>query len=166
MLRGVILLFIFAGFAGCRGTLANGVYSRDGIAYRVAAPPSADWREVGFADNDLAWAARGSPHVLAMNSTCQNFDDAPLEVLTNHLVMGFTNREWVRREKFMLDGREAERSQVNASLDGVPTTLQLVVVKKNDCVHDIMYVSPLGQEAAHQRDFDALVAGFAQEHAP
>ena len=167
MLRGVIFLLMVAGLTGCHGTLSNGVYRRDGVAYRVVEPPADAWRSVDFADNDLAWVSRNSGHVLAVNATCgSQTEDPPLEVLTNHLVMGFTDRQWLSREKFMLDGREAERSKVQARLDGVPTSVQLVVLKKNDCVHDFSYVSPLGEEAAHQRDFDALVAGFAQEHAP
>jgi len=41
-----------------------------------------------------------------------------------------------------------------------------VVLKKNGCVHDFSYISPEGQEAAHQAEFDALVAGFRQERTP
>ena len=104
--------------------------------------------------------------MIAINATCSGHEDPTLEVLTNHLVIGFTDREWVSKKKFELDGREAMRSLVHARLDGVSTSLDLVVLKKNGCVHDFTYVSPVGQEAAHQVEFDALVAGFKQERAP
>jgi len=120
---------------------------------------------VGFDDNDLAWLAP-SGHVIAINATCTGHEDPQLEVLTNHLVIGFTDREWVSKKKFQLDGRDALRSLVRAKLDGVSISLDLVVLKKNGCVHDFSYVSPAGQEAAHQAEFDALVAGFRQERAP
>jgi hypothetical protein len=58
------------------------------------------------------------------------------------------------------------RSLVRARLDGVPISLELVVLKKNGCVHDFTYASPTGKEAEHQTEFDALVAGFRQERAP
>jgi hypothetical protein len=87
-------------------------------------------------------------------------------VLTNHLVIGFTDREWVSKTPFKLDDRDALRSKVNAKLDGVPTSLDLVVLKKNGCVHDFTYVSPRGAEGAYAKEFEALVQGFRQERAP
>lgn len=164
MLRGVILLGLVGLTVGCRGGLSGGSYTRDGISYRVA-EPQAPWRVVAFEDNDLAWAAP-SGHVLAINATCSGHEDPQLDVLTNHLVFGFTDREWLGKTKVQLDGRDALRSKVKARLDGVPVSLELVVLKKNGCVHDITYVSPLGREAQHQAEFEALVAGFKQERAP
>ena len=164
MLRGVILGGILLFASGCRGGLLGGMYTRDGVAYRVV-EPSGDWRRINFDDNDLAWVARQG-HVIAINATCTGHEDPQLEVLTNHLVIGFTDREWVSKKRFELDGREAMRSLVKARLDGVATSLDLVVLKKNGCVHDFSYVSPTGQEATHQAEFDALIAGFKQERAP
>lgn len=164
MLRGVILLGLVVMASGCRGGLLGGMYTRDGVSYRVV-EPSGGWRPVGFDDNDLAWLSPEG-HVIAINATCTGHEDPQLEVLTNHLMIGFTDREWVSKTRFELDGREAMRSLVKARLDGVPTSLELVVLKKNGCVHDFTYVSPAGREAAHQAEFDALVSGFRQERAP
>jgi hypothetical protein len=164
MRRVVLLLVLAATLSGCRGTLAGGLFTRDGLAYRVV-EPAGPWRRVGFADNDLAWVAPEG-HVIAVNATCADHEDSSLEVLTTHLLIGFTDRQWVGKTKLELDGREALRSKVMARLDGVPTSLDLVVLKKNDCVHDFTYVSPVGQEGAHQAEFDALLAAFRQERSP
>ena len=167
MLRSVIMLGVVAGLAGCRGGLAGGMYQRDdGLRYAVVEPPGGDWRRVNFADNDLAWVTSKTGHLIALNATCTGHEDPPLDVLTNHLVIGFTDRQWVSKTPFQLDGRDALRAVVKATLDGGPTTLELVGLKKNGCVHDFTYVSPVGQEATWQRAFDALVAGFRQERAP
>jgi len=163
MLRGVMLLGVVV-LSGCRGGLAGGMFTRDGISYRVV-EPAGPWQRRAFEDNDLAWLAP-TGHVIAINATCSGHEDPQLDVLTNHLVMGFTEKQWVSKTKFQLDGRDALRSLVKAKLDGVPTSLDLVVLKKNGCVHDFSYISPQGQEAAHQAEFDALVAGFRQERAP
>ncbi|HEY0882974.1 MAG TPA: hypothetical protein VGD87_15640, partial [Archangium sp.] len=122
-------------------------------------------RPVAFDDNDLAWLGPNG-HVLAMNATCTGHEDPPLEVLTNHLVIGFTDRQWGEKKKVMIDGREALRSQVTAKLDGVPVSLELVVLKKNGCVHDFTYISPQGREGEQRAAFEQLVANFRQEHAP
>lgn len=163
MLRSVTAS-LFLLLCGCRGALAGGVYTRGPLSYRVAEPQGA-WRPVVFEDNDLAWLSTAG-HVLAINATCSGHEDPQLEVLTNHLVFGFTERQWLKRERFQLDGREALRSQVKARLDGVPVSLELVVLKKNGCVHDFTYVSPEGREAEHKASFERLVANFRQERAP
>ena len=164
MLRGVVLLGLMVVASGCGASLAGGMLTREGLSYRVV-EPRGGWRRVGFADNDLAWVSPEG-HVIAINATCTGHEDPQLEVLTNHLMIGFTDREWVSKKKFQLDGREAMRSLVRAKLDGIGRSLDLVVLKKNGCVHDFSYVSPSGLEAAHQVEFDALVSGFRQERAP
>lgn len=166
MLRGVIILGLAIVATGCRGVLAGDKFTKDGVSYRVIVPADGrGWRRVDFEDNDLAWISKDSAHVIAVNATCTGHEDPPLEVLTKHLVIGFTDREWLDQKAFTLDGRDALRSKVSAKLDGVPTALELVVLKKNGCVHDFTYISPLGREATHLAEFDALVAGFAQERA-
>ncbi len=152
MRRAVLLLMVLA-WSGCRGVLAGELFSKTSVAYRIEAPPESEgWRRVDFADNDLAWLHKGG-QVMAVNATCSDHDDPPLDVLTRHLVMGFTDRDWVDQRAFTLDGRDALRS----------TWLTLVVVKKNGCVHDFTYISPDGREGEQAQRFEALVAGFQQE---
>ncbi len=163
MWRGITLIAVVALSSGCRGGLVGDKFTKPGLAYRVVEPKG--WRSAGFDDNDLAWVS-DEGHVIAINATCTGHEDPQLDVLTNHLVIGFTDREWISKKKFTLDGREAMRSLVRARLDGVPISLELVVLKKNGCVHDFTYASPTGKEAEHQTEFDSLVAGFRQERAP
>lgn len=162
-MRGVLLGLVVL-VSGCRGGLVGGMFTGHGVSYRVV-EPAGPWRPMGFEDNDLAWVSPQG-HVISINATCTGHEDPQLEVLTNHLVIGFTDREWVSKKKIQLDGRDALRSLVRAKLDGVSRSLDLVVLKKNGCVHDFSYISPAGLEAEHQAEFDALVAGFRQERAP
>jgi hypothetical protein len=162
MSRACALVVVLA-LVGCAGSLRDGVFRKDLIAYRVRAPEAPVFQPVSFADNDLAWAAMGSSHLLAVNAVCRGHDDAPLEVLTRHLLFGLTERERLAQALEVVDGREALRSVWRAKLDGVPVELELVVLKKNGCVHDFTYVSPPGGRAVHEAAFAALVAGFAQQ---
>jgi hypothetical protein len=150
--------------AGCGPVLRDGRFVKGALSYRVAEPP-APWRRMAFADNDLAWGAPEG-HVLALNATCTGHEDPPLDVLTRHLLMGFDARQPLGAQTLSLDGRAALRSRYEASLDGVPVELQVVVLKKNGCVHDLTYVAPAGQAGVHQAQFEALVTGFTQEHGP
>lgn len=151
---------------GCGAGLREGRFSKDGVRYVVKAPGEPDWRRIDFAENDLAWATKGSGHIIALNATCADHGDPTLEVLTNHLLIGFDRRELTERKQFTLDGRAALRSTFDVAIDGVPAEVEVVVLKKNGCVHDFTFVSPKGARGAQQAAFDALVAGFAQEAAP
>lgn len=166
MLRSVIIVGLVGALCGCRGVLAGQTFTHEGVSYRVIQPEGREWRRVDFADNDLAWMSTTSPHVIAINSTCTGHEDPPLDVLTNHLVFGFTDRETISRTPFMLDGRDALRTLVHAKLDGVPTSVELVVLKKNGCVHDFTYISPIGNEGTYRKEFEAMVSGFKQERSP
>src|SRR4051812_47530944 len=143
----------------CSAGLRQDHFQKEDVKYRVTQPDAAQWKRVPFADNDLAWVAEHG-QLIAMNSTCRNFDDAPLDVLTNHLMMGFTNKLQVDRKGFTMDGREALESTYTARLDGVPVDITVTVLKKDDCVYDFTYVAPLGMGAEHLATYEKLLDGF------
>jgi hypothetical protein len=172
MQRGVIrhvfaLFLLLAPAVGChRGVrFEDQVFSKPGVRYRVGALPSG-WERVKLSGNDLAWHHTGETgHVLSVNSTCQEHEDAPLDVLTRHLLLGFTERLEVAQEKVVVDEREALRSRYRAKLDGVPVELLFLVLKKDHCVYDFTYVAPLGRFEDRVQDFESLVRGFHSERA-
>lgn len=160
----VLAALVCAGLASCAGgAIKDGYFAKDSLRYRVAEPDPAQWQVVKFADNDLAWLNRKSAHVLSVNATCDNHGDPGLDVLTTHLLFGFTDRTLKSRETKMIDGREALVSKYAAKLDGVPVEIDLAVLKKNDCVHDFIYVSPEGRAQEHRAQFDRLLSDFSAE---
>jgi hypothetical protein len=99
-----------------------------------------------------------------VNATCDPFQDVPLSALTNHLLIGFTDREFRSSETVPLDGREALRSRVVARLDGVPRELLLYVMKKDQCTYDFALVAPPGESyRAAEPEFERMVAGFTTQ---
>lgn len=151
---------VLALTTACAGTLKNGIYREGDVRYRVGSIP-AGWKAVGLSGNDLAYQSLDSPHSVAINATCEDHDDPPLDVLTRHLLMGFTERETLSQEVEALDGRDALRTRVTAKLDGVPVELVLVVLKKDGCVYDFTYLSPVGRGAERVAVFDQLLAQFS-----
>src|SRR5207237_4831570 len=101
----------------------------DDIRCRVGELDPGTWKRVRFAENDLAWVGPDAT-VLAMNATCKDFGDAPLEVLTNHMLMGFTDKEIKERKRFLLDGRESLESTFTAKLDGGPIDITVVALQR------------------------------------
>lgn len=165
-MRYVLALACLLGLAGChRGVrFDNQVLTKPGVRYRVG-ELSPGWERVKVSSNDLAWFVEGTGHALQVNSSCKGQQDAPLDVLTRHLLMGFTDRHEVEQQKVVVDEREALRSRFVARMDGVPVDLLFVVLKKDDCVYDFSYVSPLGRFEERLMDFESLVHGFRAQEA-
>lgn len=171
MSRGVLrhvlpLSLLLASAVGChRGVrFENHVFSKPGVRYRLGALPPV-WERVKLSHNDLAWYTQETGHALSVNSTCREHEDAPLDVLTRHLLMGFTERLEVEQQKVVVDEREALRSRYRAKLDGVPVELLFLVLKKDRCVYDFTYVAPLGRYEERLEGFESLVRGFHAEEA-
>ncbi len=152
---------IWASLAACAPQLEAGQLIKGAYHYALVGPDEREWRRAKFAENDVAWV-RESGHVLAFNATCRDHGDPSLDVLTQHLLMGFADKALVSHDTFWLDGRDALRTVHAASLDGVRVELTLVVLKKDECVNDFAYVAPYGRAAEQRPQFEALVASFAQ----
>lgn len=143
-------------------TLQNGVFRNDDVAFRVGPIPD-HWTtiEEEQPDAELATFAFRNPNnqaTVGVAARChRDGDDVPLRSLTQHLYLGFTDRAMRDEREFTLDGRAALRTEMVASLDGVPKDLTFVVLKKDGCVYDFWRVAA---SAPPDPEFDAFVSGF------
>ena len=155
---------VVGGCSGSSGQLRGSVYRDREATYRVGSL-SQEWQRLSVEDqNDLAWSHAASASIVQVNSTCDPASDVPLSTLTNHLLMGFTERDIRDQAIVPMDEREALRTHVVARLDGVPRELLLYVLKKDDCVYDLALLAPVG--APFERsllEFEPFVAGFSTE---
>lgn len=142
--------------------LQNGVFRSGEVAFRVGTIP-AHWApiEEEQPDAELAtFAFRDSQTqaTVGVAARCHlDGDDVPLRALTQHLYLGFTDRDTHEEREFTLDGRAALRTDMTASLDGVPKHLTFVVLKKDGCVYDFWRVAVT---STADPTFDAFVNGF------
>jgi hypothetical protein len=118
-----------------------------------------EWQRVrGDGDGVTYHHARGG--TIATSTTCGDADDVPLDVLTNHALIGVEERREQPRRRLVVDGRAALRTRLDATLDGVPVALDLVVLKKDGCTIDLYLVAPPRSFAERRADFDGFVAAF------
>ena len=143
-----------------RGLGDGGVYRDGPVAFRIGSAPSG-WRRIDVSDAALAWRDDAHDASVLVNGRCgSKDDDTPLSALTNHLIMGTTEREFVREDTIPFDGREARHSVLKAKLDGVAMTFDIFVEKKNGCVYDLVYVARPDAFDGGAPEFERFVSGF------
>jgi len=159
----LLAILVPLAVCGCGGSgeLSAGRYSDAEASYHIGSLPDR-WQRIDVGgQNDLAWRNGQLGAVIQVNASCDPSLDIPLLALTNHLLIGFTEREVLSQDLMPLASREALRTHVTAKLDGVPRELLLVVVKKDDCVYDFALVAPPGPDFAQaQSDLDGLLREF------
>lgn len=144
-----------APLGACGGAhLRDGVYQDDRVHYRVR-EPGQGWRQVKVETANAAWLHDELGASLLVNSHCEGVQDAPLEALANHLLIGWTEREVLNQRKLEVSRREALEQEVSARLDGVPRRLMLLVLKKDGCVYDVVL-------SARPESFPRAKAGYEQ----
>jgi len=147
--------------AACASSGFDGrVYKDEDVHFRVGPVPNT-WRRLEVDDTRLAFRDDAANSTVAVNGRCGlDGDDVPLESLTQHLFLQFTERTQLSQAKVSLDGREALRTEMSASLDGVKKQYLVYVLKKNSCVYDFMYIAE-GSAPGPRVEFERFVQGFA-----
>ncbi len=162
--RSIPLLFAVALLAGCTGcaradALDGRIYRKSGVEVRMGAIP-VSWRRIEVDGADVAFRDDAREGSVLFDVRCGRRDeDAPLSVLTEHLIMGTTAREFDAEDTVPFDQREALHTLLRAKLDGVPMQYDIYVMKKDGCVYDLVYVAPPGRFAEGAAEFEEFAGG-------
>jgi hypothetical protein len=160
--RGIFFVAALASLtAGCGAANFDGsVYHGEGFAFRVPPAPEG-WKRIEISHAALAYRDEGGG-TIAVDTRChEDGGDVPLASLTQHLFLGFTDREILEQTVVPFDGREAMHTRLSAKLDGVPTKFDVWVMKKDDCVHDLYYLAAPAHFDRGVAAFERFVQGFA-----
>jgi len=161
MLRRAPFLLLLALVAACAGggAFEGGVLRKGELAVQLGPVPAA-WHAVAIAGADLAWRDAARDGSALFDVRCEGRDrDAPLGVLTEHLIMGTTERDFTTQDVVAFDHREALHTLMRAKLDGVPMQYDIYVMKKDGCVYDLVYVAPPERFPAGAEDFERFARG-------
>lgn len=137
------------------------VYHAGRASFRTG-PVAATWQRAEVSGAMLAFHDAETGGAVNVYGRCgQDADDVPLVALTQHLLIGFTERDVKSQKVIPMDGREAMHTVLTAKLDGVTMALAIYVLKKDGCVYDLVWVSPPDRFDAGASRFDEFAAGFA-----
>ncbi len=156
--RFALVLFQLA--LSCAASSFDGkVYHGGDLSFQVG-PIPASWRTIEAEGTLLAFRDDAQKATIALGARCgKDGDDVPLTALTQHLFLQFTDREPGEQKEITLDGRAALRSTLSAKLDGVPKTFVVIVLKKDLCVYDFLWIKDHSL-AGESTEFDRFVDGF------
>jgi hypothetical protein len=155
------LLAAAVGLISCASASFDGrVFKNDDVAFRIGELPES-WREIEVDGALLAFRDDSESSTVAVNGRCGiDGDDVPLVALTHHLFLHFTDRHVESQTVSKLDGRDSLRTELLAQLDGVQRRFVIVVLKKDGCVYDFVWIAPPAATPDAEQSFDRFVGGF------
>jgi len=149
---------VWLSCAACGPKFDGRVYQSGELAFRIGPTPTS-WRPIEVEQALVAYRDDRNGATVAVNGRCHmDGDDVPLASLTHHLFLHFTEREVKSQELLEVSGRESLRTELVASLDGVPKRYVVYVLKKDGCVFDFMLIAD--SLTADVSAFDSFVTGF------
>ena len=111
-------------------------------SYHVDAP-SSHWVELPPNSADRAWRNAKQESLIYVKSNCgQYFEDRLLKDSLLSLTRGLPIKNTVLLEELRIANRKALLQIVDSEIDGVNFRLAMVVVSKNNCLYDFLYIAP------------------------
>ena len=155
----LLALVILTACGGRERRLTSGGTGVEG-QYDVG-KPGQGWSRVAPGGADRAWFHGDLGASIYFDSNCKaRFEDKPLEDLLSHLTFGMVTAEPLRSEPVQIDGRAALLEVLQGAIDGVNVQVAVVVIKKDQCVYDGLYIaSPRGFDAGFDA-FKRVLHGF------
>jgi hypothetical protein len=138
------------------------------LHYQVV-PPRSPWQKILVGDDpnsidalkaDLAYENPQTGAIISINSLCRKYSEHNLEALTNNLVRGIDNRKTISKTSKTIANSEALDSIFEGIVDKVNLKIRTVVLIKNYCSYDFIYVSLPEKELNSKDAFEAFIASF------
>jgi hypothetical protein len=153
-------------FTSCRATMGHVIGQRFiSPAYAFEVPlPGDEWQPMPAEPAVLTLAHRQLAAGITISVTCHQAHDAPLDILTRHLLFGFKHIEILEQAPQALNGVPALQTVARARLDGRELQLHSYVVQRNDCIYDAVYFASPEDYSAGAPSFERMMAGFRFLH--
>jgi hypothetical protein len=148
--------------AACGAARIEGGVFHSPKGYAVTLP-GGGWRVAPRGEADLELQRDGLAGGMLADATCEGVERGrPLPVLARHLTFGLTRRVTIESDTRVLGGRPAAHRVVRGVVDGAEVGVEAIVLRSERCIHDFLYVAPVGQFEAGRRDFQAFVESFSE----
>jgi hypothetical protein len=159
-------LGIALALAACAGRQASdsGPY-RSSKGFRVVLP-GGDWHVMRESRADLELRHRQVRAGILVNASCNRGQaQQTLAALDRQILAGFSLRDVQTRETISVAGRQASHIVLEGqtSPQGERVRVELLAVRGDRCVYDLVYAAAPADFARGREDFQRLVATFTLE---
>jgi len=134
----------------------------EGVRFTTG-PLPAGWRQLRRGEAKAAFLNEARGQSIMLNVVYAPNRKANLKALRNHLLFDLTGRNILEHELIEVDDREALWTVVEARLDGAAVKMALVVVRIDDWVYDMVYVSDPDRYEECLADFRGFIKNFHQQ---
>ncbi len=111
---------------------------------------------------DLAWQSQKTFAIISLNSSCREGRPtaSDLKPYLRELLLGISDISEREESARQVSGQEALQSVIAGKMAGESTKIQALVLAKNDCIYDLMYISRPERFDAHTADFNRFVSSL------
>ena len=121
--------------------------------------PPASWSKTDRAESDRAYKT-SEGNFATVTSSCNRNTDAPLEVLTRHLLIGERKPSIQNQRRIKVAGSDGLLSSVHVTEGNHNIYLALFVLSKEGCIFDFSLVSPKQITEKESSEFVNFVQSF------
>lgn len=94
--------------------------------------------------SDVAYQSTRTGSVISLNSGCRptvQTSQLTLEEFTQQLLLGITQTDSRVQREIRIEGAPALQTTLTGRMGDEPVTLRTIVLRKDECVYDLMYVA-------------------------
>lgn len=120
----------------------NGAYTKSKSVENLltkSLPPS--WVIIDDEGPDLALNNKFTNSFFLFNSACRRHEASDLNILSNSILAGINDVEYLHKEKVFHQDREASLSVARGSMDGIQRYFRILTTQKNNCIYDYALIS-------------------------
>jgi hypothetical protein len=126
--------------------------------------PEDGWKSVNPGSADNAWFNQADAASIYTDSNCgKRFEDNNLESMLDHLTQGIRQGDPTRDLRLELANRDALVRSWEGVLDGAIIHIGAMVLKRNDCVYDALFIAPVRSFEENWPQFEQVYSGFKIE---
>lgn len=112
---------------------------------------------------DVAFQHAKSGSIISMNSTCRERntrEDLSLDSVTRSLLLGITVPDQQTSREIKVSRLPAQETTVLGMMNGQSMKLRVIVLRKDECLYDLMYVAKANRFDEQEAVFSDFVSRF------
>ena len=165
----LVVLFIFT-ISACALFFPDRTAPKSG-SYAVTEPLE-PWTKLPVTDDpnatdslkaDAAFENQKSGAIISINSLCRKYQNSTVDDLTRGLVIGIKNKKTINEKSITVDNENAKDTLLEGIVDEVAVQIRTIVLKKNFCTYDFIYVALPQKYSEGVEDFEKFVSSFKEK---